>query len=146
MVIGIASDHRGFELKEKILESMKDIQLIDFGTTSDESTDYPIYAIKIGEAVKNKIIDYGILICGSGIGMSIACNKVKGVRCAKVENAMEAKYTRNDNDANVVSFSENHSLEECIDIITNFINTPFKEEEKYIRRKKQITDYEGLNG
>ena len=146
MVIGIASDHRGFELKEKILESMKEIQLIDFGTTSDESTDYPIYAIKIGEAVKNKIIDYGILICGSGIGMSIACNKVKGVRCAKVENAMEAKYTRNDNDANVVSFSENHSLEECIDIITNFINTPFKEEEKYIRRKKQITDYEGLNG
>lgn len=146
MVVGIASDHRGYELKEKILNNMKDIQLIDFGTNSPESTDYPIYAIKIGEAVKNKIIDYGILICGSGIGMSIACNKVKGVRCAKIENVNEVKYTRNDNDANVISFSENHSLEECIEIINTFITTPFNEEEKYHRRKKQITDYEELNG
>ena len=142
---GIVSDHRGYELKNQILNNMKDIQLIDFGTNSTESTDYPIYAIKIGEAIKNKIIDYGILICGSGIGMSIACNKVKSVRCAKVDNASEVEYTRKDNDANVISFSENHNLEECIEMINTFINTSFNDEEKYHRRKKQITDYEEFN-
>lgn len=146
MKVGIASDHRGFELKQKIISNLKDVDVIDFGTTSTESTDYPIYAIKVGEAIKNRIIDFGILICGSGIGMSIACNKVKGVRCAKVDNLEEAKYTRNDNDANVISFSEQHSLEESLEIISAFLTTPFSSETKYIRRKKQIMDYEELNG
>ena len=145
MVVGIASDHRGFELKKQILESLEDIELIDYGTNSNESTDYPIYAIKIGEAIKNKEIDFGILICGSGIGMSIACNKVKGARCAKVSNKEEAKYTRNDNDANVISFSENHSLEEALDIIKTFLTTPFCTEDKYTRRLNQILSYEENN-
>lgn len=145
MKIGIASDHRGFTLKSKIIENFKTCELIDYGTTNAESTDYPIYAFKIGEATKNKEIDYGILICGSGIGMSIACNKVKGVRCAKVENVNEVKYTRNDNDANVISFSENHSLEESLEMINTLITTPFCTEEKYVRRLNQIIDYEDKN-
>lgn len=142
MRVGIASDHRGFKLKKQILEKC---DFIDFGCNSEESTDFPIYAIKIGEAIKNKEIDRGILICGSGIGMSIACNKVKGVRCAKIENKEEAKYTRNDNDANVISFSENHDIDEAIDMINVFLATPFNTEEKYARRLKQILDYEGKN-
>lgn len=140
MKVGIASDHRGYELKEKIIKDMP--ELIDFGTSSSESTDYPIYAFKIGEAVKNKKIDFGILICGSGIGMSIACNKVKGVRCAKIDNVDEAEITRRDNDANVISFSEKHSVEEATRMINTFLTTPFNTEEKYRRRLNQIKEYE----
>lgn len=142
MIVGIASDHRGFKLKKQLLEKF---DFVDFGCDSEESTDFPLYAFKIGEAIKNKKIDRGILICGSGIGMSIACNKVKGVRCAKIENAEEAKYTRNDNDANVISFSENISLEEATEMINTFLATPFNTEEKYTRRLNQILDYEDKN-
>ena len=140
MKVGIASDHRGYLLKEQILKDMP--ELIDFGTSSTESTDYPLFAIKIGEAVKNKIIDYGVLICGSGIGMSIACNKVKGVRCAKIENEEEAEITRRDNDANVISFSEKHDVNEATRMINTFLTTPFNTEEKYKRRLNQIKEYE----
>ena len=140
MKVGIASDHRGYELKEKIIREMP--ELMDYGTDSSESTDFPIYAFKIGEAIKNKELDYGILICGSGIGMSIACNKVKGVRCAKIDNVDEAEYTRRDNDANVISFSEKHSVDEATRMINTFLTTPFNSEEKYRRRLMQIIDYE----
>ncbi len=143
MIVGVASDHRGYRLKQELLSKMP--SLVDYGTNSDESTDYPIYAFLIGEAIKEKKIDFGILICGSGIGMSIACNKVKGVRCAKISNKEEAIYTRNDNDANVLAISENHSVEETIEMINNFINTPFSTEEKYVRRLNEILDYEERN-
>lgn len=143
MIVGVASDHRGYKLKQELLSKIP--SLIDYGTNSDESTDYPIYAFLIGEAIKEKKIDFGILICGSGIGMSIACNKVKGVRCAKISNKEEAIYTRNDNDANVLAISENHSVEETIEMINNFINTPFSTEEKYVRRLNEILDYEERN-
>lgn len=143
MLVGIASDHRGYELKKKILEKYNN--MIDYGTNSIESTDYPKYAFKIGEDIRDKKIDLGILICGSGIGMSIACNKVKGVRCAKVNNKEEVKYTRNDNDANVIAFSEKISIEEAIEMIDTFINTPFSNEEKHQRRINLITNYEKIN-
>lgn len=142
MIVGIASDHRGFKLKKQLLEKF---DLLDFGCDSEESTDFPLYAFKIGEAIKNKKIDRGILICGSGIGMSIACNKVKGVRCARVTNKEEVMYTRRDNDANVISFSENISLEEAAEMINAFLTTPFNTEEKYTRRLNQILDYEDKN-
>ncbi len=144
MKVGIASDHRGFELKSKIISEMP--ELIDYGTNSSDSTDFPLYAFKIGEEIKNGNLDYGILICGSGIGMSIACNKVKGVRCAKIDNVDEAEYTRRDNDANVISFSEKHSVDEATRMINTFLTTPFNSEEKYRRRLKQIIDYEKKNG
>lgn len=142
MLIGIASDHRGYKLKKQILEKYS---FLDFGTDNEESTDYPIYAFKIGEAIRDKKIDRGILICGSGIGIGIACNKVKGVRCARVTNKDEVMYTRQDNDANAISFSENISLENAIEMIDMFLKTPFKNEEKYVRRLKQILDYEDKN-
>lgn len=143
MLVGIASDHRGYELKKKILEKYNN--MVDYGTDSTESTDYPKYAFKIGEDIRDKKIDLGILICGSGIGMSIACNKVKGVRCAKVNNKEEVKYTRNDNDTNVIAFSEKISIEDAIEMIDTFINTPFSNEEKHQRRINLITDYEKIN-
>ena len=119
-----------------------DIEIIDYGTYSSESCDYPNFAFKLGEAVVNKEVDYGIAICGSGIGISIACNKVKGVRCAKVSDSEEAHVTRLDNNSNIVAFSERVPLDEAIDIINTFINTEYSSEEKHHRRVDKIIKYE----
>ena len=143
MKIAIASDHRGFSLKVILLSELGDqYDITDLGTYSDERTDYTKYAFKLGEAVANKEFDRGILICGSGIGISIAANKVKGIRCAKVSNKDEAFYTRNDNDANVVAFGEKTPLNDAIEIVETFINTPFSNEERHIKRVNDITLYE----
>ena len=105
--LGIASDHRGYILKEQIIDRLVDkYDITDCGTTSNESVDYPDYAFKLGNLVADKDVDFGIAICGSGIGISIACNKVKGVRCAKVDNLEEVIATRNDNDSNIIAFGE----------------------------------------
>ena len=87
-------------------------------------------------------LDFGIAICGSGIGISIACNKVKGIRCAKVSTPEEATYTRNDNDSNIVAFSEQTDLQTALQIIDKFINTPFSNEEKHRRRINKIKEIE----
>ncbi len=143
MKIGFASDHRGFKLKEDLINYFNDsYEIVDYGTNSEESTDYPDYAFKLGEAVVRKEIDFGVAICGSGIGISIACNKVKGVRCAKVVNEEEAKYTRIDNNSNIVAFGEKTALEDAIEIVKAFINTPFSNLEKHNRRINKITMYE----
>ena len=142
MKLGIASDHRGYHLKEEIKKNIKDIEIIDFGTNSEESCDYPDYAFKLGEAVVKKDVDYGVAICGSGIGISIACNKVKGIRCAKVSNKEDAKVTRIDNNSNIVAFKEDVPINEALDIINTFINTDFSDEEKHHRRVDKIIAYE----
>lgn len=141
--LGIASDHRGYILKEQIIDRlMNKYDITDCGTTSTESVDYPDFAFKLGNLVKDKNVDFGVAICGSGIGISIACNKVKNVRCAKVSNEEEAKVTRNDNDANIVAFSANISLDDALKIIDAFINTPFSKEERHQKRIDKITRYE----
>lgn len=141
--LGIASDHRGYILKEQIIDRlMNKYDITDCGTTSTESVDYPDFAFKLGNLVKDKDVDFGVAICGSGIGISIACNKVKNVRCAKVSNEEEAKITRNDNDANIVAFSANISLDDALKIIDAFINTPFSKEERHQKRIDKITRYE----
>ena len=141
--IGIASDHRGYTLKEQIIDKLiNKYDITDCGTTSSESVDYPDFAFKLGNLVADKDVDFGIAICGSGIGISIACNKVKKVRCAKVSNKEEAKITRNDNDANIVAFSANTSIKDALEIIDNFINTPFSNETRHKKRIDKITKYE----
>ena len=141
MKIGIASDHRGVILKEKIKNYLNDkYQIIDYGTNSIESVDYPQYAYKIGESVRDNKIDLGILICGTGIGMSIACNKVKKVRCAKVTTKEEAFLARSHNNANVIALSEN--ITNYKEIIDTFLTTDFSNEEKHIRRVEMIDNYD----
>lgn len=141
MKIGIASDHRGVILKEKIKNYLNDrYQIIDYGTNSIESVDYPQYAYKIGESVRDNKIDLGILICGTGIGMSIACNKVKKVRCAKVTTKEEAFLARSHNNANVIALSEN--VTNYKEIIDTFLTTDFSNEEKHIRRVEMIDNYD----
>ena len=145
MKIGLASDHRGYKLKEYLKEKLKEFnyETIDFGTNSEESTDYPDYAFALGEAVVANKADFGVAICGSGIGISIACNKVKGIRCAKVSNKEEAAITRIDNNSNIVAFSEKVSEEEAVEIVKTFIETASSTEEKHIRRVNKIIEYEG---
>lgn len=141
MKIGIASDHRGVILKEKIKNYLNGkYQIIDYGTNSIESVDYPQYAYKIGESVRDNKIDLGILICGTGIGMSIACNKVKKVRCAKVTTKEEAFLARSHNNANVIALSEN--ITNYKEIIDTFLTTDFSNEEKHIRRVEMIDNYD----
>ena len=143
MLVGIASDHRGVQLKKVLVDHFKDFK--DYGTMNEESTDYPDYAFKLGENVAKKNVDFGVAICGSGIGISIACNKVKGVRCAKVTTRKEAQVTRNDNNSNIVAFGEKTTIEDALAIVTTFINTPFSDLEKHHRRVDKITDYEENN-
>ena len=139
MKIGFASDHRGYKLKKELINELKkeNYEIIDYGTDSEESTDYPDYAFKLGENVAKKNVDFGVAICGSGIGISIACNKVKGIRCAKVSNKEEAEVTRIDNDSNIVSFGEKTSFDEAVAIVKTFINTESSDLEKH-----KIKEYE----
>ncbi len=142
MKIGIASDHRGYELKEYLKNNLVGNEIIDFGTNSCESVDYPDYGILLAEKVKNKEVEFGIAICGSGIGISIACNKVKGIRCSKVSTVKEAEYTRNDNDANVLALSSETKKKLALKIVRKFLETPFSNNERHLRRIEKIKKYE----
>ena len=146
MKIAFASDHAGYELKEKIKaylkETRKDIEQVELGTNSTESVDYTDFAFKIGEAVVNKECDLGIVICGTGIGISIACNKVKGIRCAKADTVRQAKLTRIDNDANILSLDGSMRTYKAKDIVDAFVKTEFSNLEKHTRRINKIREYE----
>ncbi len=142
MKIGIASDHRGYKLKEYLKSNLDKYEVIDYGTNSNDSVDYPDYGILLAEKVKNKEVEYGIAICGSGIGISIACNKVKGIRCAKVSTIKEAEYTRNDNNANIVAISSDTKNKLAKRIIEKFLETPFSNDERHLRRIEKIKKYE----
>lgn len=104
MKIGIGSDHGGFELKEIIKEAFQgEVEFVDYGTNSKDSVDYPDFGKRVGEAVVKGEVERGIVICGTGIGISIAANKVDGVRCALCNDLFSAKMSRNHNNANVLA-------------------------------------------
>ena len=142
MKIGIANDHHGVELKNKIIKYLheKNIECINFGTNDSESVDYVEYAVKLCTAINEKQVDLGILICGTGIGMSIAANKIKGIRCGKVTNPREAELTKEHNMANVIALAEYTSNVEKI--ADAFINTKNSTEERHIRRIEEIAQLE----
>lgn len=143
MKIALASDHRGYELKSKLIEYLKEkYEIIDLGTNSEESVDFPLYGIKLGETIKNNEADFGIAICGTGIGISIAVNKVKGVMCAKISTKEEARLAKEHNNANVIAFSGSIPEAQAIEMVETFISATPNQEEKYIRRINQIIDYD----
>ncbi len=146
MKIGIANDHRAYEVKEQLKSLLDDFDIIDYGCYSDERIDYPKYAITLGNAVVNKEVDLGIVMCGTGIGVSIACNKVKGIRCAKIDNKAEAKSAKEHNDANVLAFSaQSHTAEEIKEMVDIFLNSTLLSDPSYKIRIKQVEKYEETN-
>ena len=146
MKIGIASDHRGYVLKKEIIKELKnEYEIIDFGTDSEERVDYPDYAFKLGKAIQNKDIDLGIAICGTGIGISIALNKVKGVLCAKISNKEEAKLAKEHNHANAIAFSGLTKIEEAKEMILTFLNSKPNNEQAHLDRINKILKYEEEN-
>ena len=144
MKIGVASDHRGYEKKQKVIKYLlsKGIEVADYGTNSKESCDYPIFAELVCDAILKEEIDKGILICGTGIGMSIVANKRKGIMCAKVDNYKEAALAREHNHANIISFSEKKSMMEVKDMLDAYLKTSELNDEKYLRRIEIIKQIE----
>lgn len=142
MTIGIASDHRGYKLKKLLKENLSNYNIIDYGTDSEESVDFPIYAVKLGRAIQKGEVDFGVAICGTGIGMSITLNKMKGVYCAKVSNLSEVMLSRSHNNANTLAMSEDISIEAAIEMVNKFVETPFSNINKYIKRNDMIRELE----
>jgi len=142
--IAIAADHAGFDEKEKIKAALTEmgIDFVDLGTTSDESVDYPDFASKVGRAVANGEVDQGLLVCGSGTGMAIAANKVRGVRAAVAWSPEIARLAREHNDANVLSLPARFLNEQqATEIIKAWFEADF-EGGRHGRRVEKITDLE----
>lgn len=142
MKIGIASDHGGYRLKTKIIKFLTNKNYIvnDLGTNSEDPVDYTDFAFKLSKSIIEKQNDIGIAICKTGIGMSIACNKVEGIRCAKINTKKEAYYAKNHNHANVISLSGTMSFCLVKKILFNFLNSSESQEERHLRRIKKIEE------
>lgn len=147
MKIAIATDHNGVEVKEEIKKILnnKNYEVLDLSENNTLGDDYPLYAFDVAKSVVIGSADLGILLCGTGIGMSIAANKVKGIRCAHVSSISEAKLARQHNNANIIALSAKNNLDDIIKMIDIFITTDFGFEDRHIRRIKQISDFEELN-
>lgn len=148
MKVAIGCDHGGINLKPVLIGYLekKDIEFKDFGTFTKDSCDYNDYAEKVANAVAGGEFDRGILICGTGIGMSIAANKVKGIRCAHCHDVFSAKMTRLHNDANVIAMGERvigPGL--MLEIVDAFLNTEFSNDERHVRRVNKIKALENKN-
>lgn len=144
-MIAIGCDHGGYELKQEIMKHLQErgLEFKDFGTYDTNSTDYPIYGKKVAHAVVNGECERGILICGTGIGISIAANKVKGVRCALCTDCFMAEATRQHNDANILALGARvvgPGL--ALKIVDTFLDTPFSNDERHLRRIRGIEDDE----
>lgn len=146
MKIGLGCDHRGYELKEYIKNYLigKNYEIVDFGTYTNDSVDYPDYAIPIAERVAKGELKSGILICYSGIGMSIVANKVKGVYAALVHDTEEAILSRKHNNSNILVLSGKTKPETAKEIVEIWLNTEF-EAGRHERRLSKIKAYEEGN-
>ena len=146
MKIGLANDHRAYNVKEELKSLLDNYEIIDYGCFSNDMVDYPKYAITLATAVVNKDVDLGIVMCGTGIGVSIAANKVKKIRCAKIDNVDEARSAKEHNNANVLAFSaQSHTAKEIKEMIDIFINSTFNIDPRYKMRIEQVEKYEETN-
>lgn len=129
MKISIGSDHGGFLLKEQVRDYLiqEGYEVIDCGCNSLDSTDYPIYAHKVANMVQNKEVDFGVLVCTSGVGMSMCANKHVGVRAALITNEHDSIYCRLHNNANVICMGAKHvEFEDAKKYVNNFLSTQFE--------------------
>lgn len=137
MKICIGSDHGGYALKLELIEHLKarGFEVTDVGCDSDKSCDYPVYAKAVTDIITEKKADLGVLVCGTGIGMSMAANKVEGIRAALCHDVFSAKATREHNNANILCMGARvvgAGLAEMI--VDTFVDTPFSNDERHIRR------------
>lgn len=140
-MLAIACDHAAVEFKQEIIAHLKKrgIACKDFGAFDADSVDYPDYARPVAEGVASGAFAKGILICGTGIGMSIAANKVAGIRCALCSDTFSARATREHNDANVLALGARVlGIGLALDIVDIFVDTPFSNDERHIRRIDKI--------
>lgn len=145
MKIGIANDHRGFKTKQYLTKYLieKGYNVVDYGTNSEDRVDYTKYGFILGEKVAQREVDYGIAICGSAIGISIACNKVKGIRCGKVDTVEEAIHAKEKDFINIIAISGEAPIDLNQKIVEAFLNS--KEnliDSTYLNRVNQIKEYE----
>jgi len=148
MKIAIGVDHGGIEYKQAVIDLLEsqNIEYKDFGCYSTDSCDYTEFAEKVAKAVVSGDCDKGVLICGTGIGMSIAANKFKGIRCAHCHDLFSAEMTRLHNNSNVVAFGARVIDKDlAVKIVDKFLNTPFSNEERHIRRVNDIIRIETEN-
>ena len=148
MKIALACDHGGLNLKNAVIEYLKEngYDFVDYGTNSTDSCDYPDFALPAAEAVAEKKCDRGIIICSTGIGVSIVANKVPGVRCAHCHDSYCAEFTRRHNDANVLAMGEKVvGTGYALKIVETFLNTQF-EGGRHQRRVDKISDIEKKYG
>lgn len=142
-MIALGSDHGGFALKQEIIKYLEDnnIQYKDYGCYDENSCDYPQYAKAVANAIVSGECEKGILVCGTGIGISIAANKVKGIRAAVCTDCFTAEATRQHNDANVLALGGRVvGAGLALKIVDTFLNTEFSNDERHIRRIAQIED------
>ena len=146
MKIAICSDHRGYGLKKELVEKMKDngISFEDYGCFSEERCDYPVFALKVGEAVKNNECDLGVVICGSGDGVCISANKVKGIRCICAKDTSHVERARQHVNINVLALAaEETNVSEAYEMLKVFMDTKFLEG-RYQERLDLLDQYENL--
>jgi ribose 5-phosphate isomerase B len=147
MKIAIAADHAGFSLKQTLRDALRaqGHEVIDFGTDNDESTDYPDYASAVGRNLADGGAERGILVCSSGVGMSIAANKIAGVRAALGTVPEEVRVTRQHNDANVLTLGARFTTpEEAARLVDIFLNTKFDGGVRHVRRLAKIAELDRL--
>ena len=146
-MIALGSDHGGFKLKEEIKKYLdeKEIKYIEYGTFSEERTDYPIYAKKVALSIQNKECDTGIIVCRSGHGVAIVANKFKGIRAANITSEEDARFAKADDNINVVTLGGDHlTINESICIIRTWLATEFKQG-RYQERIQMIEEIEKEN-
>ena len=142
-MIAIGCDHGGYELKLEIMKHLdkRGIEYVDCGTHSTASVDYPVYARKVCDSILSGESEKGILICGTGIGISIVANKQKGIRCALCGDCFSAEATRQHNDTNIVALGARVTGPGlAIKIVDTFLDTPFSNDERHLNRIRQIED------
>ena len=145
MKISIATDHNGVIEKQELIKYLieLDLEVKDCSENNTPTDDYPDFARTVANSVATNETDLGILLCGTGIGMSIAANKVKGIRCAKVSNIDEARLSKEHNNANIIALSYKEDINILKEMIKTFIETPFSNEERHIRRVDKVMSIEG---
>ncbi len=142
-MIALGCDHGGYDLMQEVKAHLEErgIEYKDYGTYTKESCDYPVYGKKVAEAIVSGECEKGILICGTGIGISIAANKVKGIRAAVVSDCFSAQATREHNDANIIAFGGRVvGAGLALKIVDTFLDTPFSNGERHVKRISMIED------